>query len=432
MNGVFQRHVIINFHGIGTPHGDVEPDEVPFWISEDGFIQILDRVVQLRQQGYGIRVTFDDGNASDIRIAAPALSARQMSADFFVLTGRIDEEGYLAASDLRELRAMGMGVGTHGRDHVDWRSVDESRLHAEIVDARGVLAKLIGEPIEMVSVPFGAYDPKVIARLKAEGYTEIHTSDGGTVPKGALVLPRTSIRSDMDDDFVERVLKGDHAPAPTLKRALSATVRRHLTGVEHGVPTMWARSLWTRLMLRRSAFSGSYSRLRRLYSIEDPWNMSSQREQYRFERTGELLSELGPRFSSILEIGSGEGHQSVHLAELTDRLCGLELSERAAERASSRCPQASFRVGPLEDLERVWPGAHFDLVVACEVLYYVQDLEAVRSILERCADRVFVSNYRPRSEEMRQAFTGPGWTRLPDITYEDATWECFVWEASPA
>lgn len=230
MNLRSERQVIVNFHGIGTPPSAVPADEKPFWLPADRFLSILDRIVELRADGRRIRVTFDDGNRSDVDVAAPALAERDLSADFFVLAGRLGSDGYVTDSDIRLLVGMGMGLGLHGRDHVDWRRLDAADLHAETVTARATLEHLIGEPVTMVSVPFGAYDRFVIQHLRKQDFAEIHTSDGGTAGVGSRVLARTSFRSDMNDDTVMGVLVGDDALPARARRVASALLRRHVVG----------------------------------------------------------------------------------------------------------------------------------------------------------------------------------------------------------
>lgn len=423
------RHVIVNFHGVGTPHEDVPDDEKPYWVSERLFTGTVDRIAELRAQGHDIRITFDDGNRSDIDIAARVLSERQMRADFFVLTGRIGWERYLTPYDIRMLVEMGMGVGLHGRDHVDWRRLDPSDLEAETVAARAALAQVAGGPVTMVSVPFGAYDRPVIAHLKRLRYVEIHTSDGGTAADGALILPRTSIRSDMSAERIEAILTAREGPVPRLRRALSMFLRQRVVGGGLARAPGMVRSLWKRLMLRNTAFTGSYGKLKKLYSLEDPWDMASEREQHRFVRTNELLAQIAECYDTVLELGCGEGHQTRHLRALAGRLYGIELSERAVERARARCPDATLFAGGLEDVPELLPDVRFDLLVACEVLYYVRELDGILPALQARTRRLFVSNYLPRSEVIRHHFQGDGWRQLDTLTHGETVWECFLWES---
>ncbi len=73
------------FHGVGAPGRELESGEAPYWISRELFLRVLDRVAADPQPGR-IRLSFDDGNASDHDIALPALLARGLRADFFVLS----------------------------------------------------------------------------------------------------------------------------------------------------------------------------------------------------------------------------------------------------------------------------------------------------------------------------------------------------------
>ena len=78
MSGAEVRN--ISFHGIGTPEGpEREPDEHRYWVTESAFLRVLDLCASVPN----VRLSFDDGNASDAAIALPALLERGLSADFF-------------------------------------------------------------------------------------------------------------------------------------------------------------------------------------------------------------------------------------------------------------------------------------------------------------------------------------------------------------
>src|SRR6478609_7258795 len=106
------------FHGIGVPAGRaLEPHEDSFWVGTDAFDEMLDLIAR----SPWVRITFDDGNASDAQIALPALLRRGLRASFFVIAGRCDEPGSLSRADVRELARSGMTVGSHGLRHRNWR-----------------------------------------------------------------------------------------------------------------------------------------------------------------------------------------------------------------------------------------------------------------------------------------------------------------------
>lgn len=185
--------------------------------------------------------------------------------------------------------------------------------------------------------------------------------------------------------------------------------------------------LWKRLMLRGTSFSGSYSKLRGLYLQSDPWQMSSAKEQYRFDETNRMLTELVPEFDSILELGCGEGHQSQHFSKLSKKLYGLDVSEKAVERAKDRCPTAHFAALELERMNDVFTEQKYDLITACEVLYYLPDIPAAVELLQSKTDFIFVSNYSERAKKMRPHFEAKNWHRLDNIEFEDTMWECHYW-----
>lgn len=182
-------------------------------------------------------------------------------------------------------------------------------------------------------------------------------------------------------------------------------------------------------MLRGSAFSGAYRKLKFLYALEDPWNLKSAREQHRFVCVNAQLGSIAKRYGTVLELGCGEGHQTVYLRTLSDRLYGVDLSEKAIKRARRRCPDVEFVAAKVENAHTVVAEPRFDLITACEVLYYARQPDSVLPVLQSRTDRLYVTNFRPRSEKLRQHFVGEGWRRLDDIRHEKTVWECFLWEA---
>ena len=196
------RVVNLTFHGIGEPGPHASPDEAPFWISEDRFTGVLDLVAGRDD----VRLTFDDGNDSDVRRALPALAERGLRATFFVVAGRLGQPGYLSAEDLDALAAAGMTLGTHGMRHRPWRHLERRDLHDEIVQARSVLEAATGREILRAACPFGVYDRRTLRGLRRGGYQRVFTSDRGPADPRAWLQPRNTIRRDDDPATVERLL----------------------------------------------------------------------------------------------------------------------------------------------------------------------------------------------------------------------------------
>lgn len=141
---------------------------------------------------------------------------------------------------------------------------------------------------------------------------------------------------------------------------------------------------WMRLVSRGSniRYSNEYKKFDAIYIVKDPWQADSSSQMYRFIETNRVILDKFGRVNSLLEIDCGEDHQSLHLQQVCNNLTGLDVSVRAINRARKRCPGSDFLAGDIfsKDLIKQVP---FDLMVACEVLYYMSDVQAaLRQMLE--------------------------------------------------
>ena len=212
-----RRELILNFHGIGTPHSGVGPDEIPFWIPRRKFVALLDQIAYMSDAaGAQTTITFDDGNASDAIIAMPELTKRGLTATFFVCADRIGMPHYLDRGAIGEMLQTGMAIGTHGMRHCDWRALDDEALDAEIGEARERIAEACGRSVTTASIPFGSYDRRVLARLRREDLECVYTSDGGLARSDAWLKPRESLDATWSTWDIERVFAA--SPATRLRR----------------------------------------------------------------------------------------------------------------------------------------------------------------------------------------------------------------------
>src|SRR5215212_2193220 len=222
MMAVANKIVILTVHGIGPTCRPFEPGEDRTWVTVEQFEQVLDAVVGRPD----VRLTFDDGNASDVEIGLPRLLERGLSAEFFVLAGLLGEAGRLDEADVRKLHEAGMRVGSHGWAHRDWRQLQPDLRSQEMADARRVLAELIGAPVSRVAIPFGSYDRHVLRHLRRTGVTRAFTSDGGPARPEGWLQPRTSLTAEIGPDWILSVLNERPSPALTARRLAARTVKR--------------------------------------------------------------------------------------------------------------------------------------------------------------------------------------------------------------
>lgn len=219
------RQIALNFHGIGEPQRTLEPGEAPYWVSEAQFGWLMEQVATAPNPEHFI-ITFDDSNLSDHDIALPVLRQHGLKARFFVLTDRIGTPGSLDVPHIHALQEAGMVIGSHGKAHLPWPTLDQVTLEDEVRSSRTRLEDICGRPVTEAGIPFGRYDARVLKALRAAGYTAAWTSDGGQTRTDTFLRPRTSLRGDMSEPKMQAVLTSTQPPLRRLKRALGMARRR--------------------------------------------------------------------------------------------------------------------------------------------------------------------------------------------------------------
>lgn len=213
--------VDICFHGLGTCALEREPGEARYWLGVDEFLRILDAVADMP----AVTLSFDDGNRSDVEVALPALLERGLHARFFALAGRVDDPSSVNAADLRDLRASGMMIGSHGWAHVPWRGLSDGEARREFVDARTALTEASGGAVTEAALPLGRYDRATLRRLADAGYQAVYTSDRFPYSERAWLRARYSVTAGDTAASVERIARGRLDATSLRNRAVSVIKR---------------------------------------------------------------------------------------------------------------------------------------------------------------------------------------------------------------
>jgi peptidoglycan/xylan/chitin deacetylase (PgdA/CDA1 family) len=212
----------ICFHGVGTPGRDLEPGEDGYWVETDRFLRILDEI-----GGWpSARISFDDGNASDVQAGLPALQERGLTAQFFVLAGRLGRPGSLTAGDVRELASRGMAIGTHGMSHRSWRAMAAATRHEELVEARQLIEDAADRAVTEAACPMGRYDRHLLSALRQLGYQRVYTSDRRAARLDRWLQPRFSVRRDDTPESLRAGLLGRPGPARRARQTMVGAVKR--------------------------------------------------------------------------------------------------------------------------------------------------------------------------------------------------------------
>jgi peptidoglycan/xylan/chitin deacetylase (PgdA/CDA1 family) len=144
-------------------------------------------------------LTFDDGAASDYEVAFPILCEHGLRATFFVVPTLVETEGYVTWSQLREMVAAGMEVGSHSLTHPFVDGLDRAALEREFGESKRMLEERLGIAVRSASLPRGWDSPELRRVLEACGYKTFCTSRVAFWHPGGdpFAVPRVAVRRGM-------------------------------------------------------------------------------------------------------------------------------------------------------------------------------------------------------------------------------------------
>jgi len=184
--------------------------------------------------------------------------------------------------------------------------------------------------------------------------------------------------------------------------------------------------IWLKILQKGTISSSNLYRFEKLYHVNDPWEMSSKKEQNRFSETNRIIQEELMWVGSLLEIGCGEGHQSEYLTNICNKLYGFDVSKKAVERARIRCPECTLTVA---DIDTYKPEQEkFDLVVAFEILYYVKDIPAALERMNELGNKCMISFYQSGSCILDDYFSDNKNIKSRVIQVDDTSWKVVWWD----
>lgn len=202
--------VCLLLHGIGAVPERIEHEERPYWISERAFAFVLDEA-----RAYGARLTFDDGNDTDVRIALPMLVEAGLTAAFFIPSDRIGTPGYVNEADIRAIHQAGMEIGSHGCAHLNWLNASDAEIARDVAQSVERLARIIHAPVRSVAIPYGHCDRRVLGVLRQIGMGRVYSSFRGPDVEGAWLARRDCIMANMGPHEIHEIItrKPDAAEA---------------------------------------------------------------------------------------------------------------------------------------------------------------------------------------------------------------------------
>lgn len=156
-------------------------------------------------------LTFDDGWAGTLHLAAPILRDAGAEATVFVTTDLIDKPVFLTRSELANLPKE-LQLGSHTKTHCFLNELPENRIREELRVSKQVLEEITGREIDTISIPNGAVDKRVKQIAAEVGYRLVFTSEvhSNTRQTGALEIGRAAVRTNTQTQQILQFAQGEY------------------------------------------------------------------------------------------------------------------------------------------------------------------------------------------------------------------------------
>jgi len=168
-----------------------------------------------------IIITFDDGNIDNYTTAFPIMQKYGFTGVLYIVSNRLQAEGYMNVEQIREMAAAGWEVGNHSVSHPDLNGgLPPEVLRHEIVQSRQDLEAALGLPVLTFAYPFGEVGSAAVDYVKFAGYIAGVGATGFTADQGLsnlFILQRIEIKGNEDAKTFIRFLPwhGDPSFIPT-------------------------------------------------------------------------------------------------------------------------------------------------------------------------------------------------------------------------
>lgn len=202
------------------------------WLTDRCDVISLDELLDGASVGVSrpaVTVTFDDGFSDNHDRALPALLARGLCAQFFLTVGFIQHDppvvrrlgSYaggagavepLSWTQIRELAAAGMRIGSHTWGHPNLATLSDAAANDELRRSKQVLEDHLEAKVEDLAYPFGKprrhVTPRITELAREIGYRQavavlyrgVRTSDS------RLLIPRFFVTNDTPAELEAKVM----------------------------------------------------------------------------------------------------------------------------------------------------------------------------------------------------------------------------------
>lgn len=133
-----------------------------------------------------IAINFDDGNRDFYDNFFPLLKTYKFKSTLFIITSRLDTEGYFSWEQLKEIKKGGLvEIGSHSLFHKPLTCLSLPEAKKEINLSKKILEDKLGVRVYLFSYPYGAFNYSIVKLVREAGY---HGAAGTTYPIGKFKI----------------------------------------------------------------------------------------------------------------------------------------------------------------------------------------------------------------------------------------------------
>lgn len=221
------KNKILMYHAIEDA-GNYEKGADLYCVSEARFREQLEVVADKLKHDHksDILITFDDGHITNYQYAFPLLLEMHLNAYFFIIPPKVGEPHYMNWERIRDLKARGMIIGSHGMTHRILTELNEKELGYELKESKKILEGHLKKSVDYFSVPRGFYNEKVIRMAREAGYKAVFTSN----PKDAdgFKFGRIPVMAGWSLEYFTRVLNRGLSVKDKTKQMIKNSSKRIL------------------------------------------------------------------------------------------------------------------------------------------------------------------------------------------------------------
>ena len=144
-----------------------------------------------------IILTFDDGYVDFYTNAFPELKKRNLSAVIYLITDKLNTDGYMTTDQIKEMQNFNIEIGSHTLTHANLQELSDEELKKEISDSKTFLENLTRESVLSFCYQYGKYNSRSKKIVKEAGYKyAVTTITGDAKFNNLLDLARRKVYSD--------------------------------------------------------------------------------------------------------------------------------------------------------------------------------------------------------------------------------------------